>query len=940
MRRRFFFLMIPVLTAFFPAALSAQVTQVNEPLSLDGALTGNGWAQIPDQTGFLRLKASGKTEPEAQTSFKVAADGDALYMSVLCQEPEMKKVNLSPSGPMWGTNAVEIFLSPTGQSDEYYQFAVTAGGNRYCMFYGEAGVIRPDPYHPFWESKVFHGANFWQLQVKIPFSAFYMTRNNKWKSEWLLNVARTRTPVQETSSWSPLQNNFQESRNFRTFTGFPKRKAEQDIAILKAEPSITGFADGVYSGPLALTVEADPAAAGMYELSVEEPEGKRSVHKITLKTGRNEIVLPRTEYFRRAQGKTLLRLTLKSEKTGETVGRSYPVDIRYEPVKIVLKSPGYRRNFYPGQDHSTISGELHLRLSPAVKETASVTVTLSGEGLTEKTETFNAEKDVIPFAFGSDALPEGGKALLCVKIQDRGREISSVSETITRLKKGPGSMLWIEDGRIVKDGKPVFFRTMSAFGYHGGAALAERLRNDDLGFLNPAEVTLEPARLIRGIESREATKDVKPCPEMYEQLREVVESRRNGPDFDVYYLCDEPECRNISPVYLKYLYDYLCELDPYHPAVICSRSADRYIDCADILRTHPYINPVVSGGKRILNIPIHQVRNYLMDITKFGRPDKVPVFTGQFFSYKFNNYMADYPTWEELESMSWSALAQGSRSFWPYAYHDLGDRPRIYEGARYFNQSIKALEKQLLSNQKYPVKAVDPEKMIDTLLVEGDGVTLLIVVNLKDGPLETEISSDHLKKIKSLLEFRGNGSRELDNGRLKLSLKPYECVVLTSKKMDEGLKTRDRVLKEIDEAEKLRCSHGSLLFEKGTTFEIDSSNPGNTLGVKAKLFDGVRDVFAWQAGKWAKEAWFELNFRKNPPRFSKIGLYGNNMGTPSVRIWKAGEWLALTPKKTDVAPYMVLLDFEEEWKTVKVRIDFPERKAGQAVELYEIELLK
>ena len=154
------------------------------------------------------------------------------------------------------------------------------------------------------------------------------------------------------------------------------------------------------------------------------------------------------------------------------------------------------------------------------------------------------------------------------------------------------------------------------------------------------------------------------------------------------------------------------------------------------------------------------------------------------------------------------------------------------------------------------------------------------------------------------------------------------------------MKTRDQVLKEIAALEKARTSRGNLLFEKGATFEVDSSNPGNTLGVKNKLFDGTLDMLGWQSNRWGKEHWYELNFRKNPPKFSKIGLYGHNMGDPSVRIWKFGEWKNLTPKKTEKGKYSVLLDFGEEQNSVKVRIDFRNMKRNQSVELYEIELLK
>ena len=918
-------------------AAFAQVKIVKVPLSLNGDPERDGWKTVPVQTGFCCLQAMGNKKPDAQTEFKVASDSDSLYLSVLCRENQMKKLRKSPDvSKLWSSDSVEIFLAPSGRSDEFYQFAVSAGNLRYSMFYGEAGVIKPDPYQPFWESKVFYGKDHWLVQLRIPFSAFYMTRNEKWRSEWLLNIARSRKPVSELSSWSLLKSGFRESQNFRKFKGFPQRDPAQDIAIKKVTPDIQNYIDGVYSGPLHLTIEANPAAAGMYELKVEEPEGKRSIHTIALKSGLNRVTLPTVEYLKKAQGKTDLKLTLKSLKNGNVAGRSYPVSIVYLPIRINLTAPGYKRNFYPGQDYSEIRGELKLRLSPKQRKIYEIRLSVSGGGLKEQTLTFKADREAIPFRFDSRELSDGGRATLSAKIMEGNKEIASASCPVTRLKKNNGSMIWIENNVLIKNGKPWYPRFIYASGYMGGTAFGERYHSDQLAESPFLQTVLEPFRLIPGIESKEATRDVKPCPELFEKIRRRVEEKRSDPKFDLYYICDEPEYRNISPIYLKYIYDFVSELDPYHPMVTCTTAGDKYLDCADVFAPHPYLMPVVSDGKRVLDVPIHRVRNYLQNITKFNRQDKVIGFTGQFFSYKFNNVLADYPTWEELESMSWSAIVQGSRFHFPYAYHDLGDRPQIYEGYRYFNQSIQALESLLLSNRKHPVKAVDPENMIDALLVDDGNATLLVVVNLKNSPLETEISAEHLKQFKTMLEFRGTGTKEIVNGKLKLSLKPYECVVLTSKKLDSGLKTRDQVVKEIATAGRARAVRGNLLFEKGSTFEVDSSKPGNSLNQLNKLFDGTIDVIGWQSA--GKDAWYELNFRKNPPKFSKIGIYGCNMGNPSVKIWKFGEWKNLTLKKVTKTKYSVVLDFGEELKSVKIRIDFPDKIA--AVELYEIELLK
>ena len=926
--------------------VSAQVKQVEKPLPLDGNYSGGGWRDVPEQADFFLVKSTGKTKPVGRTGFKIAADADHLYVSILCHENKMEKLRKSDNpSTMWVSDTAEIFFCPTGQPDEFYQFSISAGKSRYTMFYAEEGVIRPDPYLPFWESKVFYGKDYWLVQLRIPFSAFYMTRNARWSSEWLVNVARCRKPVSELSSWSPLKgHSFLESRSFRKFRGFPKRNPTQDVLIGKVKPEILNYAGGIYSGPLHLFIEANPAAAGKYELTVEEPGGKRSTHEISLKGGQNLAVLPKVEYLKKKQGKTDLRITLKAAGSGVDFGRDYPVDIVYQPLRIILNSPGYRGNFYPGQDHSAIRGELKLSLSPEQKKTAKVNLSISGGGLAEQTLSFEANRETIPFRFDSSKLAEGGKAQLTAKITNGGKEIASFSCHIRRLKKNAGSMVWIENGVLVKNGKPWYPRDIYARGYLGGKAFAERCKADDLAESRFRAVSVEPRILIRGIEGTEATKDVKPCPALLEKIRKIVERWRNDPELDMYYICDEPEYRNISPVYLKHIYDFVSELDPYHPILSCSTDPGKYLDCMDVISPHPYINPIISGGKRLYQRPMHQVRNTLRNVAKSNRQDKVRGFTGCFFSCKYMNLQADYPNWEELECMSWCAIAEGSRFQYPYAYHDLGDRPQIYEAYRYFNQSIKALEKQLLSNRKYPVKTVDPENLISAMLAEGDGVTLLIVVNLKNGPLDTVISAEHLKKFQSLLEFRGKGSRKIVNGELKLSLKPYECVVLISKKLDAELKTRDQVLKEIAAADKARAARGNLLFEKGASFEVDSSNPGtalqSTLQERNRLFDGTIDMLGWRSKPWSKNNWYELNFRKNPPKFSKIRIHGFNMGDPSVKIWKFGEWKNLTPKKVTKAKYSVLLDFGEELKSVKVRITFPVKVTKVPIELYEIELLK
>ena len=61
----------------------------------------------------------------------------------------------------------------------------------------------------------------------------------------------------------------------------------------------------------------------------------------------------------------------------------------------------------------------------------------------------------------------------------------------------------------------------------------------------------------------EATKDQMPSEEMFSRFKAVLDDNKDR-DFVYYYLDDKPECRQVSPVYLKHLYDFITDIDPYH----------------------------------------------------------------------------------------------------------------------------------------------------------------------------------------------------------------------------------------------------------------------------------------------------------------------------------------------------------------------------------------
>ena len=185
-------------------------------ITLDGKLDEPLWKKTEKHTGFMKAKTRpGADVVKAQTEFYVVSKPDRIYFGIKCDEPKMKEAGQLPGHSLWVDDGLEIFLGPSGQTWDFYQFRLTVNNMQASLFYSEGGAIQPDPYAPEWRYAIYRGQDFWSCEVEFPLTAFYMTRQNLWNTEWLVNVCRTRTPEKESTSWSPILKGFKESEHFR-----------------------------------------------------------------------------------------------------------------------------------------------------------------------------------------------------------------------------------------------------------------------------------------------------------------------------------------------------------------------------------------------------------------------------------------------------------------------------------------------------------------------------------------------------------------------------------------------------------------------------------------------------------------------------------------------------------------------------------------------------
>jgi len=878
----------------------------NNTVLIDGRMDEPAWEAAPAYGGFSLTVRSSLTATHGDpvgadtTAFKVLKFADRVIFGIQCRETHMSWLKNAPA-LSWGPEAgIEIFLSPSGNPYDFYQFYVSAKGDRNCRFYDEGGNIRPDPYGPEWKAAVWHGEDCWSVEVELPLTAFYMTAAGRWSDRWLVNVVRThRTPKGSnfSSTWCPDIRFFMDSSNFPEMADFPVRPDGDDVYISHAGVAVSRLDAAGYHGTMHLTAKA--AKPGVFTFTSDHSEAVT----LSLEAGSNTFSVP-CLFEKNIRYKVALCLT--REQDGTAFRRTYPVHIDYAPIVLTFTAPEFRTNFYPGQDCSRIIGRC-IAAQPA-------TLTLVGPGIPRQTVFPDAEGN---FSFETPDF-QVGEAILTVTAG-----VHTLTRKIRRLAPTGHMMTWISRGNLVVDGTPVFCRRMSAVGWHGGEAFRRKYQADNLRETRQIisqTGTLQAGKLLPGSESpgAEATVDGPLSEEMRRRVDQVLEANRDR-DFAYYAITDEPECRGISRIYLKHLYDYITEKDPYHVVRLSTRSPDEYLDIADWFETHPYINPYTNrDGQRVYGRRINTVGSFVETVSRLNRPDKCIGFLSTCYGAA-KTRQDPYPTFDEILCHIWAATVRGAKSLCSYAYHDMNDRPTLYEGCRYMFSSMEALEDILLLGQRQTL--VQTPEIESVLYTHGDE-KMFVLVNMTNEP--QQVTLDGLDG--QWYAFR-QGEMITKNA---FALGPLQVVIGTSVPKDTGLPTYGQTRSLIEALEQQRVSGGSLLFERRADIAVTASR---SVGYTTKLFDGVRDTWAWQeTGDWEK--FYELELTKINPVFSRVVISGWHLEGMALKFRNGS---ILTP-----APVREIL--ETEFSTTfllyepvcpqGLRLEFTAR----SVELYEIEV--
>ena len=102
---------------------------------LDGKMDEPIWETAETHSGFVNLMSKGGGAAPVDTEFKVLSFPDRIYVGVKCLEPDMTAVIESRyARNSYTGHCIELFLSPTGNSYEFYQLAVTINNDTYTQY--------------------------------------------------------------------------------------------------------------------------------------------------------------------------------------------------------------------------------------------------------------------------------------------------------------------------------------------------------------------------------------------------------------------------------------------------------------------------------------------------------------------------------------------------------------------------------------------------------------------------------------------------------------------------------------------------------------------------------------------------------------------------------------------------------------------------------------
>jgi hypothetical protein len=152
---------------------------------VDGKLDDKAWQNVPWTDLFVDIEGSAKPAPRFPTRVKMLWDDNYFYVAAELTEPDVWATLTQHDSVIFKDNDFEVFLNPSGDSRNYFEFEINALNTSWDLFlpkpYREGGHADNSWEIPGLKSAVFVDGTLnhpgdkdraWQVELAFPWTAF------------------------------------------------------------------------------------------------------------------------------------------------------------------------------------------------------------------------------------------------------------------------------------------------------------------------------------------------------------------------------------------------------------------------------------------------------------------------------------------------------------------------------------------------------------------------------------------------------------------------------------------------------------------------------------------------------------------------------------------------------------------------------------------------
>ena len=714
-------------------------------------------------------------------------DDHALYFGFTCFESKMGDLVAGEpkrDASMDGADHVQIFLGPTHDRFNFFQFAVNAAGARLDAS-GDGAGVSPD-WDGTWRAAVKRGPDRWCAEVAIPFACLGIS--NKVGHTWDMNLCRVERPHGERSSWSPAGSRFRTPTTFGTLTGLDVDFSHYCVSFGPLGSIATAF--GANNSTVRLANTGSQPRSLRCRVTVHSPSEKprtTSARPVTLAAGTHATVELAYQIFEPGAHRLVFEAT--EPKTDSPVAAFERNMDLSAPVEHSLFHSYYRDD---------VSVRSRLNLSQDELRASHLTAILKLGEDTVCRRTLTAPRREAEIRLDAPNL-QPGTYVVHVAIESRGKTVHEQKLEFSHLRQKPITSLLVyprDDLTLMVQGQPFFplgiyeapvtqkmldeftaagFNTVRA---HAGSAIALKLILDRLD-----QVGLKAwVSWGHGLELSENAEKRK------QRLRDVVARVREHPALLVWETVDEPAWGARSAGALLEGYEFLRQLDPHHP--IWMNHAPRnhiatlayYNRAADIAGCDIYPVPEPTNHTNLPNRTLSSVGDET-DKNRSAVNDEKPIFMVlQGFAWRAlrrrDDPQAVYPTFHQQRYMAYNAIVHGARGLLYWGTHYTPKPSQAWSDLKTIVHELRQLTAILVARApKTSLQVTSDTGSVEALVRQVGDETFLVCVNN-----ESRAANASVANLPKGLRVLYEPGRRLDvrAGRTELSLPGYGVVVATT----------------------------------------------------------------------------------------------------------------------------------------------------------------